>query len=400
MIAVAGVSLVLAIGLTVKWNGVTIEAPIFAPIDRVIWEVGQKLKPALFVTDEPIEELANAIPTPAYVLTAILPRWDTARVYSRFSFLSGIVLALLAAYVLTRLNWKAQIALAAVLLIEVLPAPTSNLPVPALAHPAYDWVEQQQGRPTNGDWPWNILNISDAPDIVPILLGGKVIYSARMHNFAVSSGFGSYPAKQIYEFRAHMTQTKDWPSDMRTPFYMRALRIRHVMVHRIFNKNTAVWDELSNSPHFKPAGCFQPFEANSMWPHEICVAETTWKDDDPVNIIPSYDWSPESWGIWATAAQASGNFMTERAGEHHLRMRAFPSCDEGRRQTMRVQVNGVRVGEHAWAACEEAVLDFALPASVVKQGWNDIAFDFAYTNTPAGDTRTLATGFSQLRIEP
>jgi len=137
-----------------------------------------------------------------------------------------------------------------------------------------------------------------------------------------------------------------------------------------------------------------------MWSEEICIAETTWKDDDPVNIIPSYDWSPESWGIWATATQAAGNFMTERAGEHHLRMRAFPSCAEGQPQTMRVKVNGAQVGEHAWTNCDEAALDFVLPANVVKQGWNDIDFEFAYTHTPAGDSRTLATGFSQLRIEP
>jgi hypothetical protein len=36
----------------------------------------------------------------------------------------------------------------------------------------------------------------------------------------------------------------------------------------------------------------------------------------------------------------------------------------------------------------------------VKQGWNDIDFEFAYTHTPAGDSRNLAMGFLQLRIEP
>jgi hypothetical protein len=400
MIAVAAVSFVFALGLAVKWNGHPIEAPVFAPVNRLIWNAGHALKPELFVTEEPIEELANSIPTPAYVLAAVMPRWDTARVYSRFSFLTGIVLALLAALALARLKWPARIALAAVLLIEVLPAPTSDLRVPALAHPAYDWIEQQQGRPANGDWQWNILDLSDAKDIAPVLLGGKVIYAARMHNFAVSSGFGSYPARQLYEFRAHMVQTENWPADMRTPFYLRALRARYVLVHRVFNRDTRVWDELRNSPHFKPAGCFQPFAENSMWPHEICIAEATWKDDDPVNLIPSYDWSPESWGIWATATNATANFITSQAGEHHLRMRAFPSCAEGQQQTMRVRVNGAPVGEHAWQNCDEAALDFVLPANVVKQGWNDIDFEFAYKHTPAGDSRNLAMGFSQLRIEP
>ena len=400
LIAVAAVSFVLALGLAVKWNGQPIQAPIFAPLNRLIWSIGHALKPELFVTAEPIKELANAIPTPATMLAAIMPRWDTARVYARFSFLGGVVLALLAALVLMRLRWPARIALAAVLLIEVLPAPTSDLPVPALAHPAYDWIEQQQGRPANGDWQWNILNLSDAPDIVPILLGGKVIFSARMHNFAVASGFGSYPAKQIYEFRAHMVQTENWPSDMRTPFYLRAMRVRYVLVHRIFNRDTRVWDELRRSPYFKPAGCFQPFTENSMWPHEICIAETIWRDDDPINIIPSYDWSPETWGVWAMATRASGNFITSRAGEHHLRLRAFPSCVEGQSQTLRVRVNGALAGEHAWSNCDEAALDVVLPANIVKQGWNDIAFEFAYTHAPAGDTRSLAVGFSQLRVDP
>jgi hypothetical protein len=81
-------------------------------------------------------------------------------------------------------------------------------------------------------------------------------------------------------------------------------------------------------------------------------------------------------------------------------MRAFPSCAEGQLQTMRVRVNGVPAGEHAWQDCDEAALDFALPASVVKQGWNDIDFEFGYTHRPAGDSRNLAVGFSQLRIEP
>lgn len=404
LLAIAVISFALALGLAVKWNGHPIIAPILAPLDQVIWRVGHALKPGLFVPDQPIPELANSIPGLSYVLAVAMPLWDAARVYARFSFVSGLALALLAALLISRVSRAGRagrvggVLLAGLLLFEVLPQPTNNRPVPARAHPVYEWITAQGGQPENGTHTWNILDLSDEPNILPIILGGKVVMAARQHNLAVSSGFGSYPVRHISELRTHLARAPEWAGDMRTPFFMRALRTRYVLVHRIFRNDDRVWEGILASPFFKPAGCFAPYAGDSIWPHEVCVAEALWREGDPINIIPSYDWSPEPWGIWAMGTEAKANWIAERAGPHTISMRAFPSCQPNAAQTMTARVNGVVVGEHTWQACKDAALSFVVPASAVKPGWNDVDFSFGYAYAPPGDTRPLAVGFSELAI--
>jgi len=410
LLLAAGVSLVLSLGLAVKWDGHAVQVPIFASIDQLIWQLGHALKPALFVTEQPVQELANSIPTPGYLFAALLPTWESARVYARFSFVVVLVLALLAAVVLRQLKPGWQLALAALLIIEVLPVPTYVRTVPTQAHPALDWIAAQTGTPAmaaDGTWNWNILDIGNEPNVVPILLGGKVIYAARMHNLAVSSGFGSYPLRHIVELRAHLLKAPEWTQDMRTPFFMHAIKIRYVLVHQVIGDQAGrtdkrVWDGLRNSPYFKPVGCFEPYSGGGMWPHEICVAEALWREEDTIDMIPTYEWSPEAWGIWAMAKQTHANWIGTRAGPYQLKLQVFPSCSTGQTQTqtLSIKVNQIQIGTHTWLDCQDATLTFDIPASASRLGWNDIDFEFGYVHRVDGDTRPLAAGFSLIKFVP
>lgn len=403
LMAIAATAAVLALGPAVKWDGHPVRAPLLAPLNDAIWQLGRLTKPALFVPDRPVPELADALTAPGYLLMALLPQWESARVYTRFSMLTGLVMALMAAWALGRMRGRLAPALAALLLVEVLPLPTFDRPTPTAAHPAYDWLAANAA-PGRAERMWNILDISDEPNIVPVLLGGLPTYAAALGDVAISSGFGSYPVKHLAELRTHLLRAPEWAGDVRTPYFLRNLRIGYVLVHRIFRKDDRVWAGVSASPHFAVEGCFASRGASDVWAEEICVARARWLDAPStapaIDMVPSYDWSSEAWGVWAIAQRATANWLAARPTDHRLTLRAFPACVPGRFQSMQVSVNGVRIGEHRWSECAESELVFGVPAAAVRPGWNDVAFDFGFAENVSGDSRTLAVGFTHIAFGP
>lgn len=392
---------ILTLGMVVRWNDEIVSAPVFAPLNAALWQMGRLVKPALFASPQPIPEVAQAIPLPGFGLMAVLPQWEAARVYTRFYLLTGLALTGFAALVLQRLRWGWRVGLAALLLIEALPLPTFNRPTPTAAHPAYEWLAANAA-PGMAERAWNILNISDEPNAEPIMLGGLPTYSASLSNVAIAQGFGSYPVRHIVELRNILLHAPDWATDMRIPFFMRNLKIGYVFVHLKFKKDSRVWDGVRASPFFTPQGCFASQGEMDVWQDEICVAKANWLDRKVPNIdlIPSFDWSPEGWGIWAIAKSAKANWVAPRAGAYRLQARAFPACVAGRGQAITARVNGQPVGQHAWQDCAEAELNFIIPANAVRAGWNELVLESAYTERIQGDTRTLAVGFSEIKIIP
>ena len=388
---------VLAFGPTVKWNGVPIQAPILAPLDAAIWRVGHAVKPGLFMSEDPIPALASVFPAPGYALMAVLPQWESARVYARFSMLMGLVLALFATVALQYVSAWPRALLMVVLILEGLPAPTSTSLMPTSPHPAYTWLSAnaQEGMRARG---WNILDITDEPDLAPIYQSGRPAYAGALTGVAIASGISSYPPKHIVELRALLGQAEAWAADARTPLFMRNLRVGYVFLHRVFLTNNRVWESISRSPYFAIEGCFGPGSDRDVFPEEICVARAKWLDGGTpsVDIIPSYDWSLESWGIWAMSTQAEANWIATQVTDHTLTLRAFPACKTGESQTVAIFVNDVQIGSHDWTSCDSVELVFRVPAAIVLRGWNKFALRSAYTTIPSSETRTLAVGFSEM----
>ena len=87
-------------------------------------------------------------------------------------------------------------------------------------------------------------------------------------------------------------------------------------------------------------------------------------------------------------------------------LEAFPFCLPDEKQKIAVEVNGSLLLEHQWADCEPSLHTFTIPAQVVKQGWNEVKFRYAYAAKPAevsqgqnSDYRALAVGVLRAQID-
>jgi len=72
---------------------------------------------------------------------------------------------------------------------------------------------------------------------------------------------------------------------------------------------------------------------------------------------------------------------------------------------MVVKVNGWEMARYRWHECELWEGEILIPASVVRIGWNEVSFDYAYALSPAevtqgqnGDRRMLSVGFTRLEV--
>ncbi len=152
-LAVAGVCLVLAMGLTLHWDGRPVQWPLLRPLNSVIWQVGHAFKPAFFPDSDLPLRFAGAVPLPGMLLAIFVPFWEKTRVFARYALAASLGVYLLAGMALAQVRrlWPSrplaglaiQVVLAAVLLFEIVPSPLSALPFPPEGHPAYTWLSQQ-----------------------------------------------------------------------------------------------------------------------------------------------------------------------------------------------------------------------------------------------------------------
>jgi hypothetical protein len=263
------IGLVLSLGYAVKWHGDIVQTEALTPLNRALWSAGQTLKPALFDTPDPQAGLDRAVPLPAYALLITVPGWESARVLPRFGFVAALGLVVFAAAFLRRLPKAAALLLAALLLIEVVPAPTGDLPVPRRAHPAYTWAREQDASGAN-----NVLDITDEPKVVPLIVGGAVAYAQQLHGLPVASGLSSYLPRAVDTLALRLGAAPEWTQDPETARLLDANKTRFVFVHMLFHWDTRVWDGLSHSPHYVSHGCFDG-EQGDVFVYTICVAERT-----------------------------------------------------------------------------------------------------------------------------
>jgi hypothetical protein len=322
------------------------------------------------------------------ILTALVPYWDAARTVNRFALLGGLGLIVLAAQGLQRFPRVAQYLLAAIWLIEVLPMPTGNYPMPERPHPAYEWLAQQE------------LGDEGIVDLLypTIYIRGETLFATWFHRTPTAAGVGSFwPQHTFFLWQLFV----EYPQTLSTPdvyIILEQYDVRYLFLHLKGTNEHDMWDAVSNNPAFRPVDCFAPPDEPSPWAYPICVAEVV-PSGSSIQVIRQEGWSGlETWGVWAQADRSQALWLATSQTDHTLSLEAFPLCLPDRQQDISIAVNGTRLSSYHWQACESWSQEIVVPAAVVTPGWNTLTFDYGYAASSEGDPRPLAVGFTRLEV--
>jgi hypothetical protein len=166
-------------------------------------------------------------------------------------------------------------------------------------------------------------------------------------------------------------------------------------------------EEAKRSPDLSTMACFEPGDRSGPWPYPICVFEV--RPSDPrFDVVFREGWSgPEEWGRWAEGTESRASWAAPASEPRRLALDVFPSCVPGQTQGLTVEVNGATVAEHRWQDCTNWAAEIAVPAALVKVGWNEIVLRSEHADRPADvtggenpDTRALSVGVSKLALQP
>ena len=227
VLVVGVLGLILSLGLTLFWNDAPVHWPFMHAVNQAIWQLGYRLKPDLFLASQPPAPFDDAVSMPGLLLTAVLPLFERARVLSRYALLAGLAIFLLAGLGLDRLrvSWVRWV-LAALLIVEVLPAPTSSFAFPPPSHPAFEWL-RQQSLGTEGIAEFSTDNVGRL--VLP--MGGATIWATNLHGKGTVAGASSV-------MPAHVAFLQDWLSahfqpfqDAEFPVLLHEYRVKYVLLH-------------------------------------------------------------------------------------------------------------------------------------------------------------------------
>lgn len=398
------VGLVLALGLTLRWDDQMIQVGLLRPLNQAIWGIGHSIKPDFFfVGAEPPGGFKEAVPLPGLLLATLAPYFEGARVLARYALLAGIAVFLLAAFGLSRIRrqWP-RLVLAALLIFEVLPPPTRSFGFPPSSHPAFDWLRQES---LGAD---GIMELSpEAESRLTLAGGGAPLWATLLHNQATTGGPGSiwpphtaYLTKWLAE-HPHPFQDPDFVSLVR--FY----RIRYVVLHMSRASANATLQEAKLNEELRFADCFSPTSRAQPYDHPICILEVLPSHSPDFNLLFREGWSgPEDWGRWIDGTAARSHWVAMARTAHRLSIRAFPLCVPGREQRISLEVNGLPLTSHRWAGCDAWSEEVTIPPDLVRVGLNELMIRTEYAMRPAdlaggksSDPRTLSVGIGQLRVD-
>lgn len=392
---------VLALGPILRWNGQPVHAPILDSLDGYLWGLGQVAKPQLFGSIRP-DVFINSVPLPAWLIYAIFPFAEGARVAARFGFVAAVGLAVPAAIGLASLRVRWLLVLATVLLVlEAAPWPISQgVKLPPDTHPAFQWLRSQ---PAKG--PDAVLDLKNGQDGLTLPISGDVLYATQLHGKPAVAGVGSYWPHTTWIWI-------NWLNKHQRPFHdpefatlLEAFGVRWILLHVDDPQLQTVIQEI-DLPEVKLARCFDPAAGASPWPYPICVLEVT-PSAAPFDAVPDSGWSgSEDWGRWAEGTQSDAHWVAPVRGAYALKIGAFPQCAPGRSQQIKVTANDEPAGTIEFQGCEPVTTVLELPADTVNLGWNRLHFEYAYAVSPqeltgsGSDNRPLSVGFTELTISP
>ncbi len=399
----AGLGLVLALGLNLKWNGESLQWPVLQPVNALLWRLGYAVKPEFFTTNQPPPPFDSAVPMPGLLLSALVPFWERARVFARYALLGGLGVYLLTALGVTRFRrpWV-QVILAGLLIIEVLPPPTKNVPFPPPSHPAFDFVKSQQIIPAGtidlSSWQQNML-------YMPI--GGATLWETDYHGKPTVAGASSV-------WPSHVVFLDQWlqehPHAFLNPELVPLLRfydVGLVVFHVTGGYAEEMLAEARQNPELQDIDCFEPSASSGPWSYPICVMRVAPADPN-FNLIVREGWSgAEEWGRWAEGTESTAAWVAIDQSPQRLTLEAFPYCLPDEQQRLSVEVNGAQLAEYSWQECETWSTEIMVPASLVQVGWNEVVLHSNYalrpsdvTNGDNPDSRALSVGVNRLQIIP
>ena len=404
VVTLAVVGLILTLGLTLKWDGESIRWRGLRPINAAIWHIGHRLKPTLFVPEYPPYPFDAAVPMPALLLAAIMPFWEGARVLSRYGLIASIGIYLLASLGLGKVRSRfARIALATLLIIEVVPPITPNLPYPPQPHPAFEWLKQQPLEPGEG-----IADLfAPIPWVVALPIEGRTLWATRIHGKpTVAGSSGVWPAHTVFLNHWLLGQSHPFQSPEFVPV-LRYYGVRFIVMHVRGKYETDILQEVPANKEISPMRCFDPPSGPTAWPYPICVIEVLPSSTPQWNALRREGWSgPEDWGVWAEGQHSRVQWVAPILDDYQLTLEAFPYCVPNRQQTLTAEVNGISLGSLSFDGCSNLHQNILLPRPWLKIGWNTVTFSFAYALRPVDvtkgtnpDIRPLSVGFTQLKIE-
>jgi hypothetical protein len=401
LVAVVGV--VLALGLTLKWNGEQISVAAVRPLNILIWRVGHTFKPGFFVSELPSPPFDTALPAPGLLLSAVLPFWEGARVSARYVLVGGIGVSLLAGLGIMAMRkvWL-QLLLAGLLIVELLPPPTRQVPFPPPSHPAFDWLSQQQIAPEG------IIDLATWPrDTLYLLIGGNPLWATEYHGQPTVAGASSVWPAHI-TFLGHWLQSH--PGAFSNPDLaplLRQYRVRFLLFHMLGPYAEEMLQEARQNPEMLNLRCFESSSSRGPWDYPICVFEVE-AGNPNFDVLFREGWScAEDWGRWAEDTQARAQWVATSAGPYRIDLQAFPLCVPGQFQELAVVVNGKELARNTWTNCDPWITQIAVPSSQIKVGWNDLDLRSKYALKPdevnsmqSVESRRLSIGVTKLRVDP
>lgn len=260
--------LILALGPTLQWNNTAVAAPGFSPLSQAIWQTGYTLKPDVFLTEQMPEQMAQAIPLPGFLLTAVLPFYESARVSARFALAASLGIFLLIALTLEKIRWRwLQWLLAGLLLLAFLPKPLPGVPFPPPPHPAYTWLKEHS--PANAGSVLELYAYEPNKLIMPI--GGETVWAAQYHQRPIVSGASSIWSDNYDALRNWFFGHSQPLLDQELSQIMQNYDVSTILVQIRNPADMAMIEAAGEQGQLEFIDCFEPEANGRVWHYPICV---------------------------------------------------------------------------------------------------------------------------------
>ena len=400
VLALVVLGLVLALGLTLRWDDEAVQWPWLQPANALIWGIAHRLRPDFFAGSLPPAPFTQGVFLPSLPLTALLPGLERGRVFARYIFVAGIGIFLLAGFSVARLRsvWL-RLALAGLLLFEFLPRPVEAWPYPPAPNPAFTWLSRQSIAPKG------IIELRTIPGYrLEFLSAGELIYATLYHRQPTVSGASSVWPGAASFFRTWLISHGHPFQDPEFMVLLRTFQVRYVVMHMNGTWDAEVLQQAQQNSALKLVQCFPP-STGEQWAYPICVLDLQPEPPAAFNFLFREGWSgAEDWGRWIDGTRAKAIWVGTGTPQQ-LQFQAFPMCAPGKQQVVWFEVNGVRVADHTWGDCEPWAGQVSIPAQLQRVGENELILHTGYAASPlelskGDDTRRLSIGVTQLRVEP
>jgi hypothetical protein len=279
-----GVGLILSLGVLLRWNGQELTAPIFQPVNTLLWRLGRALKPGIFTTSAPQPPFDRGIPLPGFLLAAVVPFFESARVMARYVMVAELGLVVVAAIGLQHMPAAGRWLLALVWVVEGLPWSTGpGVPITTLKpHPAFEWLAAQPM--AEGE---NIIDIT----YPTVMLGGEILYATQFHHKPTVSGVGSFIPQNVRLLWKYLIDDSAQHGGQAMGgqdivAMLGQYNVRYVLFHIKDAKSNVMWSLAQRNPELRAIRCFDPAPGPSPWNYPICIAEVL---PLPINVLTIND---------------------------------------------------------------------------------------------------------------